>query len=86
MHQLSLITRVLGSPSEADMAFIHSEKARRYIRSLPPCGRSDFARLYPGASAPAVALVDAMLTFSPARRVSVDAALAHPYLAALLVY
>ncbi len=83
VHQLSLITRVLGSPSEADTAFIHSEKARRYIRSLPPCPRSDFARLYPGASAPAVALVDAMLTFSPARRITVDAALAHPYLAAL---
>ncbi len=83
VHQLSLITRVLGSPSEADMAFIHSEKARRYIRSLPPCPRCDFSRLYPGASASAVALVDAMLTFSPARRISVDDALAHPYLAAL---
>ena len=83
VHQLSLITRVLGSPSEADTAFIHSDKARRYIRSLPPCGRCDFARLYPGASAPACALVDAMLAFSPARRISVDDALAHPYLAAL---
>ena len=83
VHQLSLITRVLGSPSEADMAFIHSEKARRYIRSLPPCARCDFARLYPGASPSAVALVDAMLTFSPARRISVTDALAHPYLAAL---
>jgi mitogen-activated protein kinase 1/3/mitogen-activated protein kinase 6 len=83
VHQLSLITRVLGSPSEADTAFIHSDKARRYIRSLPPCGRCDFARLYPGASAQACALVDAMLAFSPARRISVDDALAHPYLAAL---
>lgn len=83
VHQLSLITRVLGSPSEADTAFIHSDKARRYIRSLPPCSRCDFARLYPGASAPACALVDAMLAFSPARRASVDAALASPYLAAL---
>jgi len=83
VHQLSLITRVLGSPSEADTAFIHSDKARRYIRSLPPCGRCDFGRLYPGASAQACALVDGMLAFSPARRISVDAALAHPYLAAL---
>ena len=83
VHQLSLITRVLGSPSEEDMAFIHSEKARRYIKSLPPCPRCDFARLYPGASAAAVSLVDAMLTFSPAKRISVDDALAHPYLAAL---
>ena len=81
--QLSLITRVLGSPREADTAFIHSDKARRYIRSLPPCGRCDFSRLYPGASAPACTLVDAMLAFSPARRISVDDALAHPYLAAL---
>ena len=35
VHQLNLITKVVGSPTEEDLHFIHSEKARRYIRSLP---------------------------------------------------
>ena len=83
VHQLSLITRVIGSPAESELGWIQSEKARRYLVSLPPCARSDFARLYPGASAAAVALVDAMLAFSPGRRISVEAALGHPYLSSL---
>ena len=39
VHQLNLITRVLGSPSESDLEFIDSEKAKRYMRSLPHCQR-----------------------------------------------
>jgi hypothetical protein len=35
VHQLNLITKVVGSPGDEDLHFIHSEKARRYIRSLP---------------------------------------------------
>ena len=40
-------TRVIGSPDEEGMAFINSEKARRYIRSLPKSPRVDFAKVYP---------------------------------------
>ncbi len=39
VHQLNLITRVLGSPGESDLDFIDSEKAKRYMRSLPHCQR-----------------------------------------------
>ena len=83
VHQLSLITRLIGTPSEHDLGWIQSDKARRYLTCLPPCPRSDFSRLYPGASSAAVALVDAMLAFSPQRRCTVDEAMAHPYLASL---
>jgi serine/threonine protein kinase len=83
VHQLSLITRLIGTPAEHELGWIQSDKAKRYLTSLPPCPRSDFGRLYPGASTAAVALVDAMLAFSPQRRCTVDDALAHPYLASL---
>lgn len=41
--------QVIGSPSEEDIAFVSSDKARRYLRSLPPCPRADFRKLYPHA-------------------------------------
>lgn len=83
VHQLNLITKVIGSPSEDDMGFVTSDKARRYLRSLPKCARSSFASLYPDADPQALDLLDKMLVFDPAKRISVQEALAHPWLAAL---
>lgn len=41
--------QVIGSPSESDIAFVGSDKARRYLRSLPPRPRTDFKQLWPDA-------------------------------------
>lgn len=35
MDQLKLIIKVLGPPSDDDLSFINSSKARAYIRALP---------------------------------------------------
>jgi hypothetical protein len=35
VDQLKLIIKVLGPPSEDDLSFINSSKARSYIRALP---------------------------------------------------
>lgn len=43
----------------------------------------DFARIYRDANPDALDLMTRMLKFNPADRISVDAALAHPYLASL---
>uniref|UniRef100_A0A383W0P6 Mitogen-activated protein kinase n=1 Tax=Tetradesmus obliquus TaxID=3088 RepID=A0A383W0P6_TETOB len=83
VQQLDLITKVIGSPSEEDIAFVSSDKARRYLRSLPPCPRADFRKLYPHADEQALDLLSRMLVFHPAQRISVEEALAHPWLAAL---
>ncbi|MEW5310096.1 MAG: hypothetical protein WDW38_001926 [Sanguina aurantia] len=50
VHQLNLITKVIGSPSEDELGFISSEKAKRYIRSLPRNGRTDFSKLWPDSN------------------------------------
>ena len=83
VHQLNLITKVIGSPSEEDLMFISSEKARRYIRSLPKHEHVDFCKLYPHANEQALDLIDKMLVFDPNRRITVEQALEHPYLASL---
>ena len=83
VHQLNLIARVIGSPSEKELEFITSDKARRYIRSLPRSPRVDFQKVYPNAEPDAVDLIDKMLVFDPKRRITVTEALAHPYLASL---
>ncbi|KIZ03810.1 extracellular signal-regulated kinase1/2 [Monoraphidium neglectum] len=83
VHQLNLITKAIGSPGEEDIQFVSSEKARRYLRSLPRCPRADFQELWPQADPQALDLLSRMLVFDPSRRISVDDALRHPYLAAL---
>lgn len=65
------------------MGFVSSDKARRYLRSLPQCPRADFRALYPSADPQALDLLDKMLVFDPAKRISVTEALAHPWLSAL---
>jgi len=83
VHQLNLITKVIGSPDEEDLRFINSEKARRYIRSLPKCERVNLHKLYPHCNPLAVDLIDRMLVFDPYKRLTVEEALDHPYLASL---
>ena len=47
VHQMNLIARVIGSPTEEELHFVTSDKARRYIRSLPHSDRVDFRAVYP---------------------------------------
>ena len=46
VHQLNLIARVIGSPSEEEMEFITSDKAAVHP-SLPRTPRVDFQKVYP---------------------------------------
>jgi serine/threonine protein kinase len=81
IHQLQIINEYLGSPSEDDMMFISSEKAKRFMRSLPRKQGVPFDRIFPNCNPLAIDLLRRMLTFDPAKRITVDEALAHPYLA-----
>lgn len=46
----ALPCQVIGSPSEDELLFITSEKAKRYIRSLPVNERVNLQELWPGAN------------------------------------
>lgn len=80
MHQMRLITELIGTPNDAELGFVRNEDAKTYIRHLPVLPRQSFIALYPHISPAAIDLVERMLTFDPSKRVTVDEALAHPYL------
>ncbi|XP_020218901.1 mitogen-activated protein kinase homolog MMK2 [Cajanus cajan] len=83
VHQLSLITELIGSPDDTSLGFLRSDNARRYVRQLPQYPRKQFAARFPSMSPGAVDLLEKMLVFDPNRRITVDEALCHPYLAPL---
>ena len=51
-----------------------------YISALPRKSKVPFRQLYPHASALACDLLDKLLVFEPEKRLTVEQALAHPYL------
>jgi len=81
-HQLTLILDVLGTPTMEDFYGIKSRRARDYIRSLPFKRKIQFREMFPKANPLALDLMDKLLAFNPTRRITVEDALAHPYLEA----
>ncbi|KAL9244347.1 hypothetical protein vseg_018133 [Gypsophila vaccaria] len=83
VNQMRLLTELLGTPTESELQFLHSEDAKRYIRQLPPQPRQPLGQLFSHVHPLAIDLVEKMLTFDPTKRISVEEALSHPYLARL---
>jgi len=81
VHQLNLILNILGTPPEETIRRIGSPRAQDYVRSLPRMPKVPFSRLFPNASDKALDLLERLLDFDPARRITVEQALQHPYLA-----
>ncbi|CAL5211324.1 unnamed protein product [Lathyrus oleraceus] len=80
VHQMRLLTELLGTPTDADVGLVKNEDARRYIRQLPQYPRQPLNRVFPHVHPLAIDLIDKMLTIDPTRRITVEEALAHPYL------
>jgi len=80
-HQLSIILDILGTPALDDFYAISSQRSREYIRALPFRKKKPFSSLFPDANPLAIDLLEQCLTFSPKRRITVEDALKHPYLA-----
>ncbi|XP_043701390.1 mitogen-activated protein kinase 3-like [Telopea speciosissima] len=83
VHQMRLLTELLGTPNESELGFVRNEDSKRYIRQLAQHPRQPFTQLFPHVHPDAIDLVERMLTFDPTRRITVEEALAHPYLARL---
>ncbi|KAF1804862.1 hypothetical protein V8B55DRAFT_1496500 [Mucor lusitanicus] len=82
VDQLNQILGILGTPDEETLCRVGSERAQVYIRSLTRMPKIPFQNLYPRASPLAIDLLNKLLTFDPAKRITVEEALAHPYLSA----
>lgn len=81
--QLDKIIELVGTPSDAEIEQIGSAPAQRYIKRKSKRERVNFRAKYPTQSEAAIDLLEKMLTFHPDKRISVDEALRHPYLAQL---
>ncbi|KAL5781339.1 hypothetical protein ACOSP7_006368 [Xanthoceras sorbifolium] len=82
VNQLRLLLDLIGTPSEAELGFLN-ENAKRYMRQIPIHPRQSFTEKFPNVNPLAIDLVEKMLTFDPRQRITVEDALAHPYLASL---
>lgn len=80
VNQLYRILNFLGTPSEETLSRIGSQRAQEYVRSLPFMPKIPFQQAFPDASPEALDLLERMLTFDPADRITVSEALEHPYL------
>ncbi|KAK6142271.1 hypothetical protein DH2020_022619 [Rehmannia glutinosa] len=91
VHQLDLITDLLGTPSMdtiARVSFLHleyllyavrNEKARRYLTNMRKKQPVPFAQKFPNADPLALRLLEKLLAFDPKDRPTAEEALSDPY-------
>ncbi|KAI4970961.1 hypothetical protein ZWY2020_001875 [Hordeum vulgare] len=83
VHQLDIITDLLGTPSSETLSRIRNEKARRYLSCMRKKHPVPLTQKFPNADPLAVRLLGRLLAFDPKDRPSAEEALADPYFASL---
>ncbi|ONK61654.1 uncharacterized protein A4U43_C08F32200 [Asparagus officinalis] len=79
VHQLDLMTDLLGTPSAEAIARVRNEKARRYLGGMRRKKPVPFSQKFPNADPLALRLLERMLAFEPKDRPTAEEALADPY-------
>uniref|UniRef100_A0A0D9WK34 mitogen-activated protein kinase n=1 Tax=Leersia perrieri TaxID=77586 RepID=A0A0D9WK34_9ORYZ len=79
VHQLDLMTDLLGTPSAESLAKIRNEKARRYLSNMRKKPAVPFTKKFPGVDPMALHLLERLLAFDPKDRPSAEEALTDPY-------
>jgi len=79
VHQLELITDLLGTPDEQTLAKVRNDKARRFLQNMPHKPGANFAQHFPNAAPGAIKLLRRLLAFDADLRPSAEEALRDPY-------
>ncbi|KAJ3381608.1 MAPK protein hog1, partial [Lobulomyces angularis] len=82
VNQFSIITELLGTPSDEVIKSICSENTSRFVQSLPKREKVSFKERFPNSDALAIDLLEKILVFDPKARITAAEALKHPYLSA----
>ena len=61
---------MIGVPDESSLSFVKSENARRYLRELPRYEKQSLLEKFPTVPPLALDLVENMLKFDPAKRIT----------------
>ncbi|CAG7862066.1 unnamed protein product [Brassica rapa] len=79
VHQLELVTDLLGTPSPITLSRIRNEKARKYLSNMRRKGPVPFTHKFPNIDPVALKLLQRLVAFDPKDRPSAEEALADPY-------
>ncbi|XP_075635095.1 mitogen-activated protein kinase 9 [Castanea sativa] len=79
VHQLDIITDLLGTPPPESITKIRNDKARRYLSCMKEKQPTPFSQKFPNADPMALHLLKQLLAFDPKDRPSAEEALADPY-------
>ncbi|CAL9016836.1 unnamed protein product [Prunus brigantina] len=79
IHQLDLITDLLGTPKLETVSGVRNEKARKYLTEMRKKPLVPFTQKFPKADPLALRLLQRLLAFDPKDRPTAEEALADPY-------
>ncbi|KAJ6982001.1 mitogen-activated protein kinase 9-like [Populus alba x Populus x berolinensis] len=79
VHQLELITDLLGTPAADTIARVGNEKARKYLSSMRKKQPIPFSKKFPDVDRSALCILERLLAFDPKDRPSAEEALADLY-------
>lgn len=84
IHQLTLVTDLLGTPKLSELKNVKSEEAKKFVLSLLPRDPQDWSstQLLPSASPAMTDFIKRLITYDPDKRMTAAEAIAHPWLAA----
>ncbi|KAA8524054.1 hypothetical protein F0562_010515 [Nyssa sinensis] len=79
VHQLDLITNLLGTPASDTISGVRNDKARKYLTNMREKHPVPFSEKFPNSDPLALRLLQRLLAFDPKDRPTAEEALADPY-------
>ncbi|CAK7351751.1 unnamed protein product [Dovyalis caffra] len=79
VHQLDIITDLLGTPSSETISGVRNDKARKYLTEMRKKQPVPFSQKFPNVDPLALRLLQRLLAFDPKDRPTAGEALADPY-------